>query len=302
MNLCTLGYYVEVCRTGSLHQAAERLSLSRQALSKSILMLERELDVQLLIRKKSGVGLTQAGEALFRHAVLLLEEWDHTLQDIDAIRTPAREVLRVGYGQMTYNLWDSSHVEAFAQAHPNLDVSCQIMLPDQLRQALVDGDLDLMISSSHETSPLFSNTLLYRLPLCAILRSDDPLVSRGKLQLSDLDHRIIFHIRGHSSFSSRLRRVLAAAHIDAELRPCLSETPFTILRSVHDSGGIYFTSTLHLFYPNALEGLTVLPFVHHGPLAFPSRDIYATTLCAKAGNPAVSQYIRYLAAKKIPLP
>lgn len=45
MNLCTLGYYVEVCRIGSLHQAAERLSLSRQALSKSILMLERELDV-----------------------------------------------------------------------------------------------------------------------------------------------------------------------------------------------------------------------------------------------------------------
>ena len=80
MNLVVLHYYRTVCRAGSIAKAAEQLSLSRQALSKSILALEDEVGLKLFSRKSSGIELTPAGEILCRHAGLLRQGWEDAME------------------------------------------------------------------------------------------------------------------------------------------------------------------------------------------------------------------------------
>lgn len=130
VNLVVLQYYTAVCELGSMAKAAERLSLSRQALSKAILTLEREVGIKLLRRKKSGTEPTPAGHILYRHAHVLLRNWDKALEELEPLKREQRSVLRVGYGQMTYNLWPAGHAEAFAQAHPEVQFSYEILPPE----------------------------------------------------------------------------------------------------------------------------------------------------------------------------
>ncbi len=295
MNLFILRYYIVVYETGSMAQAAERLSLSRQALSKAVLTLEDELGLRLLTRNRSGVTPTPAGDVLYRHAQTLLKDWDQALAELETVRLSQRSALRVGYGQMTYNLWDAGHAEAFAKSNPDLLLSYEIMPPDQLLEKLFSGQLDLIISSDRGKENQLSGVLLRELPLFVILCREDPLSQRKELYLKDLDrHPVILSVS--SDFSRALRRAAQQAGATPDFRPFPSHDPLTILRTVRSTGGAYFTSKLHVLYQGALEGLTAVPF-HRGDSGLPTRDIYASALPEKLGDPAIQRYIRYLSSK-----
>ncbi|MEY4575670.1 MAG: hypothetical protein RL701_373, partial [Pseudomonadota bacterium] len=58
------GFYVfaQVAETGSFSRAAERLEMTRSAVSKHIQQLESTLGVQLIVRTTRKLVLTEAGE------------------------------------------------------------------------------------------------------------------------------------------------------------------------------------------------------------------------------------------------
>jgi LysR family pca operon transcriptional activator len=60
--------FIEVARQGSLVRAAEAMSVSQPAISKTLKELEAVLDASLFERGKQGVTLTAAGQAFLRYA------------------------------------------------------------------------------------------------------------------------------------------------------------------------------------------------------------------------------------------
>ena len=68
-----LEYFVEVAKTSSINQTAQKLFISQQALSASITSLERELGYPLLKRTKQGVSLTEKGAVVYKEALHVLE-------------------------------------------------------------------------------------------------------------------------------------------------------------------------------------------------------------------------------------
>ena len=56
-------YYV--AKNESISRAANELMISQPAISKSIKTLEEQVNVQLFIRKRDGVELTDAGEIIY---------------------------------------------------------------------------------------------------------------------------------------------------------------------------------------------------------------------------------------------
>ena len=71
LKLENLYYLREVAKCGSITQAADRLFLSKSALSAAIRHLEKELGVELLNRSVSGVALNAIGEEVMRKADLI---------------------------------------------------------------------------------------------------------------------------------------------------------------------------------------------------------------------------------------
>src|SRR5436853_6213834 len=96
MELRHLRYFVAVAEEGHVTRAAERLGIQQPPLSQQIRALEAELEVQLFRRKPRGVELTQAGEALFAEAQVILRQVDHA---VSATRRTARgEIGHIGLG------------------------------------------------------------------------------------------------------------------------------------------------------------------------------------------------------------
>ncbi len=83
-------YFIEVTNTLNVSRAAERLGISQPTLSLAIQRLEAGLGTPLLIRSKSGVKLTHAGQKFLGRARQLVHEWerlrDDTLKEEDEIR------------------------------------------------------------------------------------------------------------------------------------------------------------------------------------------------------------------------
>jgi DNA-binding transcriptional LysR family regulator len=74
MEIRSLKYFVAVARQLSFSHAAESLFVTQSSLSKTISALEKELGVELFIRKGRSIALTPAGEELLSGAEALLAE------------------------------------------------------------------------------------------------------------------------------------------------------------------------------------------------------------------------------------
>jgi LysR family nitrogen assimilation transcriptional regulator len=82
MDLKQLRLFRGVVDAGSFTKAAEFLYIAQPALGLQIQNLERELGVQLLLRHSRGVTPTEAGELLYRHAEILLRQFEQVRQDM----------------------------------------------------------------------------------------------------------------------------------------------------------------------------------------------------------------------------
>lgn len=68
MKLEWIDCFVKIVETGSMNKAAEKLYVSQPAATKMMQVLEKELEAQLLQRKKTGVTLTEQGELFLPYA------------------------------------------------------------------------------------------------------------------------------------------------------------------------------------------------------------------------------------------
>jgi LysR family nitrogen assimilation transcriptional regulator len=96
VNLRRLKYFVKIVDIGSLTQAADILHIAQPALSQHIATLEGEFRQQLLVRTKRGVTPTEAGQVLYRHAQIILRQFDQALADVNSSRQSLSGKVSVG--------------------------------------------------------------------------------------------------------------------------------------------------------------------------------------------------------------
>ena len=74
-----LDYFIAAVQCDTFLDAAETLHISQSALSKQIMKLEKELDIQLWDRSRRSAVLTEAGHMFYEEALNLSKEYRRTL-------------------------------------------------------------------------------------------------------------------------------------------------------------------------------------------------------------------------------
>jgi LysR family nitrogen assimilation transcriptional regulator len=82
VNLRRLKYFVKIVDVGSLTLASEILHVAQPALSQQLATLEGEFKQKLLLRTQKGVVPTEAGKVLYRHAQMILRQFDQARADV----------------------------------------------------------------------------------------------------------------------------------------------------------------------------------------------------------------------------
>jgi DNA-binding transcriptional LysR family regulator len=140
-----LEYFVAVAQERHFGRAAKKCHVSQPTLSASIAKLERELDVTLIERGHSFVGLTPEGERLLTWARRILAEHAELKAEMRSIRSGITGTLRLGTIP-TASTTSSLVLSAFCSDHPMAKVQIRSQLPtSELYRRLRESELDAAI-------------------------------------------------------------------------------------------------------------------------------------------------------------
>jgi DNA-binding transcriptional LysR family regulator len=181
VELRDLRYFVAVAEEGHVTRAAERLGMEQPPLSVRIKALERELDVQLFRRKPRGMELTDAGRSLLGDARDLLSRLEHAVEATRSIARGEQGKLRIGIAPTApFHPFVPRCVRAFRAANPGVSLAVSEGLSDEVKQQLVERQLDLaFVRVSDMRDELLTVLPVLEEPLIAALPRAHPL-ARGR--------------------------------------------------------------------------------------------------------------------------
>jgi DNA-binding transcriptional LysR family regulator len=180
----------EVAAHGSFSAAAESLAYTQSAVSQQIAALEREAGTVLVDRSARGVKLTDAGEALVRHADAILARLADAEAELEAIAGLRGGRLRLVAFPSAGATLAPRAVAAFRERHPAVDITLIPGEPDEGLAALKAGETDiaLLVETGFETcyDQALERTPIMEDPMYVVLPSGHPLAERRRLRLEDL--------------------------------------------------------------------------------------------------------------------
>src|ERR687888_1230571 len=121
----------EVAVRGSFSAAAEALSFTQSAISQQIAALERETGASLVQRNARGVRLTEAGEALVRHAEAILARLSEAEAELEAIAGLRGGRLRLAAFESAGATLIPLAIAAFPGRPPAVELSMRLAEPEQ---------------------------------------------------------------------------------------------------------------------------------------------------------------------------
>lgn len=155
--------FVEVARTLSYAQAAERMHITQPALSLSIKNLEEMLGGKLFKRSTRTLTLTPEGELFLPDAKRLLQSWQDCLQDV-------HNLFAMNRGRMTIASMPSFAgsllpvlLRQFNQQFPSISLSVLDIVMEDVIKSVLNGDSEIGFVfkpdtlSGLEFIPLFMN-------------------------------------------------------------------------------------------------------------------------------------------------
>src|ERR687883_1329792 len=135
----------EVAVRGSFSAAAEALSFTQSAVSQQIAALEREAGAVLVERSARGVRLTEAGEAVVRHADAILARLAEAEAELEAIAGLRGGRLRMGAFESAASTLMPLAIAAFRDRHPAVELTLTDLEPHESVPLLRAGELDLIL-------------------------------------------------------------------------------------------------------------------------------------------------------------
>ncbi|MGW3626615.1 LysR family transcriptional regulator [Streptomyces sp. NPDC000880] len=179
-----------VAATGSFSAAARRLGCTQPAVSQQMKALENSAGTPLLIRTGREMRLTQAGEALVRHASGILAGLTAAEEEIAAIAgLRAGRVRLVSFPSGSSTLVPTA-LAALRAAHPGTRVSLVEAEPPRSVEMLREGDCDVALAFRYGVATAEWDDLIVR-PLLTdrlvgLVPEGHRLADSGAVSIGDL--------------------------------------------------------------------------------------------------------------------
>lgn len=207
MEFRQIQYYDAVYRSASISRAAQNLFVTQQCISKQISMLEKELGVQLLVRKQSGVTPTEEGKWFHEHASMILRMEQDIQTHYEALRKGAPNVLRVGISNGLNQFFDDTFFHSLRLSHPGQPMQVSYMWNRQIEEMLENNTLDIGLSLLPVSNPSLYVKKLFSEDLCCIVNSSHRLAGRKVVRFEDImGERIAMADENFNTFNSFMER------------------------------------------------------------------------------------------------
>lgn len=177
-------YYAAQCQSFTL--AAERLFISQPAVSMQIRALEDQYKVQLFIRSKKRLELTEQGRRLYRvaHRIFnLVEEAEHLLGESQGYPSG---VLKIGSSKTLVRYFLSKYVAKFQELFPKVQIHIDEGSSESMVQSVLENRNDLAIVGQVHYDKQIMKIPFIQDQLVLLAAPNHRLCQKGTISLDDL--------------------------------------------------------------------------------------------------------------------
>ena len=209
MTLQELQYVVEVAKTGSISQAASKLFVSPQAISKAVKNLEDQLKEDLFIRTPKGVVLSSFGQDFMADAVTVLNSANKLETDYSKDKRSEKKstTLRLALESLTSFCYPVFLLSSeFVKRKPGYEIKTTSMLIND-STPITSGNYDAMFVSKRPGIPDENECdiyTVYSFPTIAVAHKDNPLCGRSNLTWVSFKNEPIFVRSSEIYFAQRI--------------------------------------------------------------------------------------------------
>ncbi|MGA9885451.1 MAG: LysR substrate-binding domain-containing protein [Candidatus Acidiferrales bacterium] len=185
MELRQLRYFIAVAECLSFSRAAEELHITVPPLSRQIRQLEEEFSVQLFVRNRRRVILTETGRLFLREARMVAEQMARFTNCARRVKHGEAGTVRIGIGLHLGERLSRAVVEHSGQ-FPQVEIQSTGIFSSLQSAALVEGKIDVGFLRPPVDRVHLKSELLFEERLVVLVNRANPLAKRKSVRIRDL--------------------------------------------------------------------------------------------------------------------
>ncbi|MGN0158358.1 MAG: LysR family transcriptional regulator [Brotaphodocola sp.] len=246
----------------NFYEAAEAVHITQSTLSKQIMKLEKELNLQLFDRSRRHAVLTAAGQHFYPNAQMLVKQYHQVLADIRQYKNLSQMELHIGTLPILNHYHLSPLLRTFAERHKEIHMTIEEVEEPALIHGLENGFYDAAIGREILfSSEQYDCQILASDQLIVLMHADHTLAHHKVLTISDLASEPLFLMHPYTSIGQTCLRLFFEAGITPHLiRTARVES---IIDAVSAKEGISLLpeSTRNVFHCEDLVTIALQPAV-----------------------------------------
>ncbi|MGB7801590.1 LysR family transcriptional regulator [Buttiauxella sp.] len=192
IDLRQLRYFLAVSEELNFSRAALRLHISQPPLSRQIRQLEEQLGVQLFLRSKTGVSLTEAGNAFLPEVKLTLKQAEKAINVARAARSLNGGKFVIGYTTVFEHSVIPDVTQELLSRFPDWQILSRGNYSVNLVREVKNGTMDAAFIGLHTDTQGLAVEKIIDDPLVVALPAGHRLTAKRSISFDDLRDEPMF--------------------------------------------------------------------------------------------------------------
>lgn len=274
MTLQQLEYILAVARYGHFGRAAEACNVTQPTLSAMIGKLEEEIGAKLFDRNRQPICPTPVGERVVQKAREVLEQADSIKDIVLEEKQSIGGVFRLGILPTIAPYLLPRFFPQMMKKYPTLDIRVREMKTYQIKEALLQGDIDAGILATIEGLEEYEQTTLFYEKYIGYVSREDALFKKEVIRTADVasSRELWLLDEGHCFRDQMVRFCQMKSSQTSQLAYNLGSME-TFMRMVESGMGITFIPELAEMQLSDQQKELVRPFA----IPIPTRQLLLIT-------------------------
>lgn len=211
LNLRQIEAFKAVIERGTVNRAADALFISQPAVSKLLLKLEQDTDLELFDRVKGRLAPTPQGMRLYEEVDRIFAGLRQLEEAVESIRRDEQRQLSIGVMPALSGSFVRRVCMEFINQHPDVRVSIHTRSSQYLAEWLLARQIDVGMVGSRVENPYIDREPMLSAPLFCAMAQDHPLSRKRVIRMSDLDNVPFVSFAPGSQADTLARSLFSAA-------------------------------------------------------------------------------------------
>jgi LysR family transcriptional regulator for metE and metH len=271
---------------GSVAHAAEQLHITQSALSHQLKAIREQLGVDLFVKNTKPMRLSAEGIRFLRAAERILPEIDQLKAEFDNLQKGQAGRLHIAIECHACFEWLFPVLNLFRAAFPDVDIDIRPGLAFRALAALVDEEVDVVISSDPDAIGGVTFHELFPYAPTFLAAAGNPLAKKPFIEAADFADQTLITYPVERTRLDIFSQLLIPARVEPKLVRQVELTAVMLLL-VGANKGVTVLPDWVIRSADIDSGLVTRPVTSTGL----TRQLYAAVRTADAGKPFMQRFI-----------